>query len=309
MNGAATKPDNAEDIHVEELMIRAASASSTSLPLLESILEEFVASIGPDLTQFLEAPVFAEFERLNYTTCDEALEQISEDGLFVKANVQPLANPMVLCFDSLLLGRLVDALLGSTASEASEGSRMFTRLEKHLIEQLAARLLKLFASSYAGVRKIGIATAGMKRPSSEDPDWFGAEKCVSIHTTISVEKISGRVVFILPFPIFGDDFDQLSAQPEAPFEPGIGSWRHEMSKALGRTGLKLKAVLGDASVPLSEALSWREGSVVRLETEASEDVRVICGDHTVFEAIPGRRDNGVLALRITSDVEMTRIEE
>ncbi len=309
MNDAATAPGNANNILVEELMIRAAGASGASLPLLDSILNEFVASIGPDLTQFLEAPVSAEFERLIYTACDEALEQIGEDGIFVKANVQPFANPLVLWFDSLLLGRLVDALLGSTASEASDGPRTFTRLEKHLIDQLAARLLGLFASSYAGVRKIGIATAGMKRPSSEDPDWIGAEKCVSIHATVSEEETSGSVVVLLPFPIFADDFDQLSVQPEAPTEPGIGSWQHEMSQALGRTGLKLKAVLGDTSVPLSEALSWREGSVVRLETEASEDVRVICGDHTVFQAVPGRRDNGVLALRITSDVEMTRIEE
>ena len=143
------------------------------------------------------------------------MEQIGEDGIFVKANVQPFANPLVLWFDSLLLGRLVDALLGSTASEASDGPRTFTRLEKHLIDQLAARLLGLFASSYAGVRKIGIATAGMKRPSSEDPDWIGAEKCVSIHATVSEEETSGSVVVLLPFPIFADDFDQLSVQPEA----------------------------------------------------------------------------------------------
>ena len=309
MNDEATTSGDTNDVLVEELMIRAAGASGASLPLLDSILNEFVASIGPDLTQFLEAPVSAEFKRLTYTTCDKALEQIGEDGIFVKANVQPFPNPVMLWFDSLLLGRLVDALLGSTASEASDGPRTFTRLEKHLIDQLAARLLGLLASSYAAVRRIEMATAGLERPTSESADWNGSEKCVSIHTKVSKEKVSGAMVVLLPFPIFADDFDQLSAQPEAPTEPGIGSWRHEMSEALGRTGLKLKAVLGDTSVPLSEALSWREGSVVRLETEVSEDVRVICGDHTVFQAVPGRRDNGVLALRITSDVEMTRIEE
>lgn len=309
MSDTATKPDDAEDIHVEELMIRAAAASSVSLPLLEALSKDFVASIGPELTQLLETPVSAEFERVKYITCDEALELIGEDGIFVQATVQPCATQVVLWFDGSLLGRLVDALLGSTPSEASDGPRKFTRLEKHLIDQLAARLLGLFASSYAGIRKIDIVTAGMERPCSKDPNWTGAEKCVSIHAAISQEEIAGSAVMLLPFPIYADDYDRLSTEPEAPPTPGLGGWRHEMSKALGRTDLKLRAVLGDTSVPLSEALSWREGSIVRLKTEASEDVRVICGDHTVFQAVPGRRDNGVLALRITSDVEMTRIEE
>ena len=309
MNDASTTPGDADETLVEELMIRAAAASGAALPLLESILREFVASIGPDLTQFLEAPVSAEFEQLKYTTCDEALEQIGEDGIFVQANVQPFANPLVLWFDALLLGRLIDALLGSTASEASERPRTFTRLERHLIDQLAARLLGLFSSSYAAVRSVNAATARLERPTLEDADWNGSEKCVSIYTTVSKEEISGTVVMLLPFPIFADDYEQLLMEPEAPPEPALGGWRHEMSRALGRTGLKLKAVLGDTSVPLVEALSWREGSIVRLETEATEDVRVICGDHTIFQAVPGRRDNGVLALRITSDVEMTRIKE
>ena len=308
MNDAATTPGEADDIPVEELMIKAAGASGAALPLLDTILREFVASIGPGLTQFLEAPVYSEFERLKYTTCDEAMEQMGEDGIFVQAYAQPFTNPIVLWFDSLLLGQLIDAVLGSTAAVASNGLRTFTRLEKHLIDQLAARLLGLLASSYAAVRRIEMATAGLERPTSESADWNGSEKCVSIHTKVSKEKVSGAMVVLLPFPIYAEDYDQLSIEPEAPSDPGLGGWRHEMSKALGRTRLKLKAVLCDTSVPLVEALSWREGSVVRLETEATEDVRVICGDHTVFQAVPGRRDNGVLALRIISDLEMRRIK-
>lgn len=309
MNDTARVPDDKEYILVEELMIQTAEVSGASLPLLDSIVREFVASIGPDLTQFLEASVTAEFECLKHATCDEALEQLRDDGIFIQANVQQFTNPLVLWFDGLLLGHLIDGLLGSTTSVASDGPRKFTRLESHLIDQLSARLLGLFASNYAAVRRFDVATSGLKRPSPEDVNWNGSEKCVSIHATVTKEDASGAVVLLLPFPIFESDYDVLSREPEVPPEPGLGGWRHEMSKALDRTGLKLKAVFGDTSVPLAEALSWREGSIVRLEAEASEDVRVICGDHTVFQAVPGRRDNGVLALRITSDVAMTRIEQ
>lgn len=309
MTEAAQQSPASDDISVEELMIRAAESASASLPLLEANSTHFIEAIGPKISEFVGAPVTVELGQMQYTTCGETLGQLGDGGTFIRAVGSPWNGALLLWCETSLIGRLVDTLLGSNVAPAKDKERTFTRLETRLVRQIGQTILDQFANALSDIRRLDFRIAGLDAPDAEAPEWASALKCFAIRAVITQGEVTGQFVLLLPFPTFADDYEALASMPETQQDAPVGTWRSEMSRVLTRTGVRLTAVLGDTRVPLSEALSWREGSTVHFGAGSSDAVRVTCGDHTVFNAIPGRRSNGALALRITSDVEIERIAQ
>ncbi len=309
MTEADTQNSKEDELSVEELMILAAGQSSRSLPFLETKVGNFVDEVDAALTDFVGRPVTTELEGSETLTIGDALSRLDESGTYLMSFSKEWDGELLIWCETDLLGQLVDTLLGTDSQKEAGPDRTFTRLEARIIRQLGGRVLAQFGSALSEVRELEFDVTGLEEPSTESHEWGAEKDCFVINLLISKEEVSGKMVLVLPFSTFAVDHEKLASEPEAPPEDRTETWRTEMSETLAHSGVKLKAVLGSTHVPLSNALSWREGSTLRLRSGSSAEVQVLCGDHSVFKAVPGRRTSGALALRITSDVELERIAE
>lgn len=309
MTDAEVQSPEEGELSVEELMILAAGQTSGKLPFLVEKVGGFVGEVGPILTEFVGRPVIAELETTGSVPIGEALAQLGESGTYLMSFCKEWDGELLIWCETALLGQLVDTLLGTGSEKEAGQERTFTRLEARIIRQLGAKVLAQFGSALSEVRELEFSVTGLEEPNSESHEWGDDKDCFVINLLISKEDTSGRLVMVLPFSTFDTDHEKLASEPEAPPENRSETWHLEMSETLSHTGVKLKAVLGSTQVPLSSALSWREGSTLTLGSGSSAEVQVFCGDHSVFKAVPGRRTSGALALRITSDVELERIAE
>ena len=60
------------------------------------------------------------------------------------------------------------------------------------------------------------------------------------------------------------------------------------------TTLKVKAVIKETKVFLSEVSSWKKGSFFPLDISPCDDISVLCGDVPLFNGVMGRKEDNVV---------------
>ncbi len=80
-----------------------------------------------------------------------------------------------------------------------------------------------------------------------------------------------------------------------------------MGNELLQTDMKMRAVLGEVTVPLQEIMNWKPGSRLMLNVKADDLIALRAGDVTLFEGHMGSL-NGHIAVRV-DDVTFQNKEE
>ena len=74
-------------------------------------------------------------------------------------------------------------------------------------------------------------------------------------------------------------------------------WENHLATELWFTDIKLRAVLDEVTTTLDKVLKWEVGTFLPLTSRAETDVRIKCGDVSLFKGKIGQRD-GNIAVRI-----------
>ena len=222
------------------------------------------------------------------------------------ADAPEWSGPILLWIETPLLISIIDSLMGSKAGSADGGSRAFTRLEKHIIRQIGAKILDGFSRAYSDVRHITFDVREVSDDLEETGPWQEDGECFTLRGKLSHSESAREFLLSLPFGVFKPDHEELAKHHEAHNSIPTGGWREELSHALAHTGVELVAVLKDDTVALAEALKWKAGDTLNFEIDPAGPLRVTCDERPFFRAVAGRRENGFVALRVTSDIELER---
>ena len=85
-------------------------------------------------------------------------------------------------------------------------------------------------------------------------------------------------------------------------------WETHLGNELLVTDMKVKAVLDEVTVPLSEIMSWKPGSRLMLNVKVNDMVSMRAGDVTLFDGHMGSL-NGHVAVRVEEVVFRNRPDE
>ena len=307
MTNASSTPESlAQGAAVEEMMIRAAQCGPTRFVRLEEIMADFVGALGAVLSEFSGASIAADIEAIDYETVAAVRSRIGQSGTRILAETPEWNGSILLWLENPVLTTILSTLMGVKTESGSGDSRTFTRLENRIIRKIGTEILAAFSLAARGFRELRFCVTALEEDPEESEAWQDDADCIVLSVTLAHGELTAKMLLAVPFRILEPDWEILAKPVAASTAPPMGGWRDEITNVLTHAGVELVAVLKDGTVSLSEALQWKAGQTLGLEIDPNGPLRVACDDRWLFSAVAGRRKNGAVALRITSDVNIER---
>jgi flagellar motor switch protein FliM len=179
--------------------------------------------------------------------------------------------------------------------------RAFTTIEKRLGAQLVGLALREVAAAFAPLAAVTFTPGAIESGPADVLFTPVGAGCLRVLIRLTLGGRGGHLCLIMPHRTL-DPVRALLVQPaiDGPLggDPG---WKDKLLRSLNDTPVTLTAILHEQVVPLSSMLGWRPGDVLDLGIDSTDEVVVSCSGKTMFRAATGRRKNGAVALRVTTD--------
>lgn len=287
-------------LSLEEEIIRVTAQNVERLPMLETIFERHAQGLGGALKGFTGVPVEAEFSRVDYLLCADALDGIDPHWLTVVCEADPWGGIFALAIDPRLLFSMLEILLGGRTAKPTEWSpRSFTSIEKNLARQVSQLVLDELRAAFAPVDEVRFRVSHFE--SSAQSTLLAPPKSPTsrVFFKIGLEGRGGGIAFVLPHVTVESVRGKLSELFMGEQIGGDTTWEVGMRSALSDTPVTLTAILQHLRVPLSEALDWKVGQVLDLGLDADAEVSLATSGRTLLRGAIGRRRSGAAAVRVT----------
>lgn len=289
-----------EPKHVEELIIERAKFSYARLPMLEVVFDRFALSLAQVLKTYLGAMTEVTLEKVDYLSCNDAVEDLPDPALVTVTEAEGWAGPMAVVIEPSLLFAVIEITFGGRAVQGAPRSpRSFTAIEKRIGERLCEVTLEDLERAFAKVSPTAFSVSHLETNPRALLLGPPTSACVRAVMQIEAEDRAGRMIFVLPNASFEPVNHVLSQAFTGGQLGGDTGWRTKMTGMLGHTSVTLDALMGETRVPLREVLAWTPGTVLDFGMQEDDPVTLTCADLPVALAEVGRRKNGRVALQLT----------
>jgi len=301
---------------------------SLRAPLLRSVLMETLSD------RFMRQIAFALFQKMrnsvqllscinNVISHESAISALPEVMLAGICELAPLRGRLLLAIDGDLIGAMVDALCGATAShpfERYELSAMETRIGRQMIDLALATITETFAPLVQfDLTPIAYENATGMLAIADGQDWM-----INVTGIFETPMGSGTIKLIAPYGGFEPLEEKVANQSgllsgraeDTSWETGIEALSED-------TPVDLRFELARASMPLAAFEALVPGDV--LPFALSPDAVATAGEIDLFLAdygqadgvvcvrakLPGRKEETTMADqkdRVTTDQERVELE-
>lgn len=300
---------------VQEEIIHTAQHSYERLPLFEVVMDRAVQALGPALRASMHVQAEVAMQAIDYMACDDALALAPDPGLIALASATPWDGSLAVTIDPELLFAALEIMLGApeatdTHADTPPGPaqavwqpRAFTTIEKRIGGTLVGLVLREVATAFAPLGSV-VFDAGTVESGPRDVLLAPASAgCVRVNIRVTLKGRGGSLGLIVPHRTLGA-VRPILAQPRAAGQLGEDqSWKELLAQSLNDTPVTLTAVLHEKELPLSDVLGWQPGQLLNLGIDVTEEVTVTCSGKEMFRAAIGRRKNGSVALRLTTELD------
>lgn len=290
---------------VEDLIISASGGGPARLSYLEALGGNFAADLGEVLSKYLRTVVTSELDSFDYRPGSEMHAALGDAAMRLTAELPPWPGQISLALDRRLILTMLNALLGLQAGPNENDDHQLSRLETRLVRQIVQSILKSLTIHLAAIRPILVRNVEIEEPGEDLPRWASAERCFTLKANVSLLGFTGALTLVLPEDILAEDRDLIAVVPK-PDGDQENEWRTELSHLLRKADVTLTAILAETQITLAEAMSWTSGKTLALGIDTSRELTVFCEGRKAFRAVAGHRDTGVIALRLTTDVDLER---
>jgi flagellar motor switch protein FliM len=286
--------------HVEELIIERAKFSYARLPMLEVVFDRFALSLSQVLKTYLGAMTEVTLEKVDYLSCNDAVEGLPDPALVAVTEAQGWAGPMAVVVEPALLFAVIEITFGGrTVPGTPRNPRSFTAIEKRIGERLCEVTLEDLVRAFSKVSPTDFTISHLETNPRALLLGPPTSACVRMVMQIEAEERSGRMIFVLPNASFEPVNHVLGAAFTGGQLGGDTGWRNKMTGMLGQTSVTLNALMGETRVPLRDVLAWVPGTVLDFGMQEEDPVTITCAEMPVAHAEVGRRKNGRMALKFT----------
>lgn len=292
--------DQTDAKFVEELIIERAKFSYARLPMLEVVFDRFALSLSQVLKTYLGAMTDVTLEKVDYLSCNDAVEGLPNPALVAVTEAKGWAGPMAVVLEPALLFAVIEITFGGrTVPGGPRNPRSFTAIEKRIGERLCEVTLDDLERAFTKVSPTGFTISHLE--SNPRALLLGppTSACVRAVMKVEAEDRTGHMIFVLPNASFEPVNHVLSQAFTGGQLGGDTGWRNKMTGMLGHTSVTLNALMGQTDIPLREVLAWTPGTVLDFGMQEDDPVTITCADMPVAKAEVGRRKNGHVALKFT----------
>ncbi|MGN0170136.1 MAG: flagellar motor switch protein FliM [Lachnospiraceae bacterium] len=267
---------------------RPAKFSKEHLRTLEIIFEHYGRLLSTTMPAYLRKTVQVEIMNSEAVTYSEFSNALSNPVILAIVNVEPLNGNIIMELASNLGYAMVDRMLGGPG-EPLERNRDFSEIELLIIERIMTIIIELLKEPWENVIDLHPRLERIETNSQFAQIISPSEMIAIITVNIKVGDVEGLMNVCLPYLTLEDVMDKLNTkywysniQMKTDDE-----YRENIESMIKHAPMPVKAVLGRSMISVDDFINLQVGDIIKLDTEAEEELSVYVGNLEKFKALPG----------------------
>ncbi len=285
-------------------LINSAMVNYERLPMLDIVFDRLVRLMSTSLRNLTSDNVEVSLDQVSTVRFGDYMNSIPLPAMLSVFKAEEWENNGLLVTDSALIYSIVDVLLGGrkgTPAIRVEG-RPYTTIESRLVEKMVAVSLGDLSSAFDPLSPVSFNLDRMETNPRFATITQSGNACVLARLRIDMGDRGGRVEVLIPYATL-EPIRELLLQMFMGEKFGRDSiWETHLTQELYKTDVQLQAILGEATIPLSEIMNWEVGSKVMFPTRTKEDLELRCGQFPMFKGPVGQKQEHI-AVRIEQYLE------
>jgi flagellar motor switch protein FliM len=288
-------------------IIDSALVSYERLPMLEVVFDRLVRMMSTSLRNFTSDNVEVSIDNITSIRFGDYINSIPLPAMLSVFKAEEWDNYGLITTDSALIYSIVDVLLGGrrgTAAMRIEG-RPYTTIERNLVERLVSVVLSDLSGAFDPLSPVTFRFERLETNPRFATIGRPANAAVLARLRIDMEDRGGRLEVLLPYATL-EPVREILLQGFLGEKFGRDSiWEAHLAGELWHTTVPIDAVLDTVEMSLRDVLNLKVGSRVLLNADTNSDVKLVCGDLSMFAGKMGRKA-GHIAIRISDKTEKDR---
>jgi len=265
--------------------------SKEQLKGLQSLFEALSREVSILFPPFLRTVVRVDLASIDQLTYDEFILSVARPTALASINMAPLDGNAVIELSPSMIFPIIDRLLGGRGRALSE-PRELTEIETRIIRRIVTMILDSLRRSWDQLIEFQCSIITIESDPLIVQIVAGSEMVVLVGYEVHVGEMVGAMNMCIPLMVLNPILDQISQQAHftRKMSPEVAmvtraTISHTVTKAL----VNIDAVLGQATLPLSEVAKLSVGDIVQLDTNPEEPIAVSVGGIPRYLAQPGRK--------------------
>ncbi len=202
--------------------------------------------------------------------------------------IAPLRGFALMVAESKLVFALVDSFFGGTgeAKMKIEG-RDFTTIEQRIIKKVVLMILEDLEKAWTPVHPVEMSFV-----RAEVNPQFAAivpptDVVVVILFEVEMDQFSGTITVCLPYSTIEPIIGKLKAGFQSDQLEVDIAWVKRLRERLSMSEVEIKVKLGDTKISSRDFINLKEGTILPLDTDVSDELSVLVSGVEKFRGYPG----------------------
>lgn len=248
--------------------------SADQLRKLEDLHDAFATRLSGSLSALWRTVVDIVMLSVEQITYTEFVSSLKSPSCTYTFKLDPLPGPGLLDIDPGLAFALVERLFGGRGS-ATEIDRELTRIERGLMQRLAASLLAQLESSWKHVFEVRAQGLNFEANPQIMQMVPPGETVIVASLQLDMPGSGGLVTLVYPYVTLEPLLLRLATAHRQSPANNLPAGRHQdAARQLAEVEVSVRALLGDLQLPLADLLSLKTDTVLNLPVRPGDLVTV-----------------------------------
>jgi flagellar motor switch protein FliM len=256
---------------------------------LERAHETCCRTTATRLSTELLTPVELDVLGIDQLTWSSAMNQIPQPSVCGVIECKPLGTQVLLTAELGLMLRLVERLLGSSASTKTR-PRDLTEIETALVSRVFTTVIEHLSVTWAELADVTMELRTIESQLANASLAPPSEPTLMLTMEVGFDKTSSTMALVIPHRSVESVLGRLSASQygDTAVDPAA---TEAMRVGLSAVNVEIRAEVAATQLTLDEVLALEPGQVLRFGVPAANGVRLFAGKVPAHRAQPGRNGN------------------
>lgn len=278
-----------------QALVNSSLVSYERLPMLEVVFDRLVRKLSTSLRNLTSDNVEVTLENIRSVRFGDYLNSIPLPAMISVFKAEEWNDFGVLTVDSALIYSVVDVLLGGRRAMSTmrvEG-RPYTTIERSLVTKMVENILAEMTAAFQPLSEVTFKSERLETNPRFATIVRPSNAAALIELRIEMEERGGKIEIAFPYGTL-EPIRELLLQMFLGEKFGQDNiWESHLAKEVSTTQVRVKAVLDNVVMPLSEVLNWKPGSQLLLNAGPDSLVDMQAGGVPIFAGRMGRKNQQV----------------
>ena len=270
--------------------------SREQLKALNSVHVQFASGFSTAITELLNINIEANLLSVDQMTYKEYCGSLPQNTLYYGVALEPLTSTAIFEFNPAVAEACIDGLTGGTGAISTQAFEL-TEIDRSIMTAVVEVVLKKYEEAWAS--HIILKSRVQLDELSTNCISLPTEQVAVISFEVRVGQADSMMSVCIPSSDIATALPENKIKPaikdeptQAPFESAL------LQDSLCEVAIESKAILGRASLAMSDIIDLQIGDIIKLDENPNAQVELWLGDKPAYEGIAGLT-GGNIGLRIT----------